>query len=336
MDLDATIARFGVAVQSVMTDHPYDPPFTYTIGRHLRGDPELIVFGGHHERAATLLNELARHRPASDLAAGMQLPVDTFDGLPVGLVDARPEWVCEYGLFAFDHAGAPPWDVPFLQVKIPDSQGRLPGVDGRPAACWCCPDLSRLDRPYALAFGTTGLHELVPGQPSPAEDELDVAVPVWWHDVAVGRVEALRAQRLAIDEVRLLQPPVLADWTTAGAVLQLTGRQDPGGFPIVGAEVRTSPSVHLAWAWDVAGMTDDEVARAEQAVERVTALDDVVATPDPCWLAVSAPSRHSHRVRATMRRLVRDGLAVEAERFSRPPQACTHPACQACGSPLHG
>ena len=41
MDIDATIARFGVAVQSVLTDHPYDPPFAYTIGRHLRGDRHL-------------------------------------------------------------------------------------------------------------------------------------------------------------------------------------------------------------------------------------------------------------------------------------------------------
>lgn len=336
MDIDAIIARHGVAVQAVLTDHPYDPPFAYTIGRHLRGDPELIVFGGHHERATALLNELAHHRAAGDLAAGAQLSVDTFDGDPVGLVEARPEWVCQYGLLAFDHAGAPPWDVPFLQVQIPDPEGRLPGVDGRPATCWCCPDLSRLDRPYARAFDTTRLHELVPGQPPHGDDEVDVAVPVWVDDVAVGRVEALRARPRDADEVCLLQPPVLADWTTAGAVLRLTGREDPDGLPIAGAEVRTSPSVHLAWAWHVAGMTDAEAVRAEQAVERIAALDGVVVTPDPNWLTIAAPSRHSHRVRATMRRLVRDGLAVEAERFSRPSTACTHPGCQACGGPLHG
>lgn len=42
MNIDEIIARCGVYLQAVCSEHPYDTPFTYTVGRHQRGQPELI------------------------------------------------------------------------------------------------------------------------------------------------------------------------------------------------------------------------------------------------------------------------------------------------------
>jgi hypothetical protein len=67
VDIDTIIARHGVALPSILTAHPHDPPFTYTVGRQDQGRPELIVFGLAPQVAQTLLNELA---PRRDLVSG--------------------------------------------------------------------------------------------------------------------------------------------------------------------------------------------------------------------------------------------------------------------------
>lgn len=322
MDIDETIARYGVFLQAVVSQHSYDTPFAYTVGRYLSGEPELIAFGGTYELVGAVLNELALDHDPCRIRAGAVVSTRTFDGLPVRLVHARPEWTASHGLLAFHHAGRDADNLPFLQVQFPDMDGRLPGQDGRPDDCFCCPDLSRPDRPWALPFPSVDALVLRGPSVSGSLDEpdgVDVLVPARVDDQDVHRLDRVHAHRVDVDAVVLDQPPVIADWTTAGAVLALRGDDNELGLPVAGAELRPSPKVHLTWGLDLdphrflGGQTD-----IVDALQRLVALGDVEVTVDPRWLAVAAPSGTSERVRSTMRRLTRDGLARDASRYSRP------------------
>lgn len=321
MDIDETIARYGVFVQAVVSQHPYDTPFAYTVGRHLGGEPELIAFGGTYELVGAVLNELALDHEPYRIRAGAVVSTRTFDGLPVRLVHARPEWAASHGLVAFHHAGRGSDGLPFLQVQFPDMDGRLPGQDGRPDDCFCCPDLSRPDRPWALPFPSADA--VVLRGPTASRvletDELDVLVPVRVDDQDVHRFDRVHAHRVDDDVVVLDQPPVIADWTTAGAMFEIRGDDTELGLPVARVELRPSPKVHLTWGLELDAhrcLEHQDVTVA--TLQPLTALGDVEATVDPRWLAVAAPSGTSERVRSTMRRLTRDGLARDASRYSRP------------------
>lgn len=336
MDLDDTIQRHGMALISVFADHPHDLPFTYTVGRHDRGLPELIVFGGTPDEAGTLLNELDRDNPSSEVRPGRTPRADALGGARVELRRARPAWAKVHGLLAFDRGGP---DVPFLQVRLPDRRGRLHGERGRPAACACCPDLSRADRPWALPLDTASLHGRVLPSQARSDDAVEVCLPVRRDGTEVGRVERVRARDLGDGTVQVLQPPVMADWTTAGAVLLLEGRTDLCGDPLAASEVRASRSVHLAWSWIVPLLDEDglDLERVDAAVGRVAEMPGVALTIDTWWCSVAAQSNQSHRVRAAMRRLVRDGLAREEDRYSRsdpPGLPCLDPRCVRCDTQL--
>ena len=54
------IQRCGWAVQAVERDR-YRPPFAYTVGLTLYGEPELVVTGMAQRRAQRLLNGVAEH-----------------------------------------------------------------------------------------------------------------------------------------------------------------------------------------------------------------------------------------------------------------------------------
>lgn len=335
VDIDATIAEHGVFIQGVITAHPYDPPFTYTVGRHLRGRPELILFGPPPGPAAQVLNELARDRRPSEVTAGADVTLRCMDGHRVRLCPARPEWIADYGLVAFDHAAARPDQVPFLQVVLPRRDGSLPG-DGGPR-CECCPDLSHSLRPYPRPFDTAQLFRSHASRPRRPAGSVEVCVPVRIDDMEIGRLERLVAQDRGDGTVQLLQPPVLADWTTAGAILAVDDIRDVGGDHVARTELRASPSVHLTWSWSARGQLADPATteRVDAAVRRITSLPGVEATLDPRWLAVAATSASSHKVRSVMRRLARDGVAQEADPLHRSPTVCSHPqcGCEVCSRP---
>jgi Domain of unknown function (DUF4262) len=58
--LSGLIAEFGWAVQGVERDRIH-PPWAYTVGLTLHGQPELVVTGMPLRRAAELVNEVAGH-----------------------------------------------------------------------------------------------------------------------------------------------------------------------------------------------------------------------------------------------------------------------------------
>ncbi len=59
-DTVRSIERYGWAVQAVGGDRLH-PPWAYTVGLHLYGQPELVVTGMTARRAHALLNERAEH-----------------------------------------------------------------------------------------------------------------------------------------------------------------------------------------------------------------------------------------------------------------------------------
>ena len=116
------IRRRGWAVQAV-EDHR--TPFSYTIGLHLRGLPEMLMTGLSPRRSAQLLNDAADHV----LAQGMPPPgtrFTLFERQPVEVVEVdHPE--AHMGL-AYDISRGGP--IAARQLVWSDTFGRWPWARG--------------------------------------------------------------------------------------------------------------------------------------------------------------------------------------------------------------
>lgn len=139
--LAEVIERDGWALQAVVADHyPWQVDFTYTVGNTAVGLPELLVVGMPPGIGGNLLNRLTELLRAGEITprAGAEVPsrlagFDTPYSLRFGAVADR--WALQYGVMAYDlhlPAGDDPRDSSFLQVVLPDVNGRFwdePGHD---------------------------------------------------------------------------------------------------------------------------------------------------------------------------------------------------------------
>jgi hypothetical protein len=120
----AHIKREGRSIVAVfVADEDDGPPFSYTIGNHLKGLPELLVIGTPQGFFLNTLSHLM-------IAAGHGFE----DGetvrmlgskVPVKLIHASAAAREEYTIQAGEHFGHDEYEV--MQVLIPDKQGRFPG-----------------------------------------------------------------------------------------------------------------------------------------------------------------------------------------------------------------
>lgn len=343
--LTELIERNGWALQSVMGDHyPWQVDFTYTVGNTAVGLPELLVVGVPPNVGGNLLNRLTELVRAGEIAprAGTQVPgrlagFDTPHSLRFGAVVDR--WALQYGVMAYNlhlPAGGDPRDISFLQVVLPDVNGRFwdeAGYDHL-AMDRLQPDLSEPVWPWRSPFVPwTDLHGPPPG-------DAVVLVPVLEpHRGETGRREAVPAEALGDDTYRLLRPPVMADWVTAGTEVRATGTavtslpNVPTGF-VYREVTRTSPRAHLVW-----------LVHAHDLFEHAAILGRVrpeLDLPDTAWvdtpisLHVATPPRFAARLRSRLRHLVRDGLLVEREPYHRPvePGLSCGPWCADYEGPL--
>ena len=116
----------GVARSS---DDPTDfLPFSYTIGNHGLGLPELLLVGGAGDLYAQILNVLGKVQRERGHALQHGELVDFTARLPARVVDAgqkgRDEYAIQAGVF-YDTD-----DVAICQILLPDQHGRFPGDPG--------------------------------------------------------------------------------------------------------------------------------------------------------------------------------------------------------------
>ena len=119
--LRTKIVEYGWAVQFVESDRT---PYAYTVGLHDRGLPELLVTGLATQRAARLLNSMARHTVRGDrLTPGRQISVPSeplIEIVEVDHPDAHMGWAMAFG--------GP--EVRALQLVWADRRGRWPWAAG--------------------------------------------------------------------------------------------------------------------------------------------------------------------------------------------------------------
>lgn len=129
--MEKVIATFGWMVRGVFpTEDDPGPPFSYTVGLHDKGLPELIVIGLNLEVGTMLLNDVAQHC--------LQAQADG-RGLPLGLVELE-RWPMPAFLLAADTqlaeemataaSGRSHGSARYVQVCIPDKHGKFPWEPG--------------------------------------------------------------------------------------------------------------------------------------------------------------------------------------------------------------
>lgn len=127
--LEKVISQFGMAVQPIAPSAE-SPPFSYSIGQHAKGLPELIVFGMPPPIAASLLYELAEYME-DEQAAGRTVGPGTvkLEGceMPGALVEVPTAVAAEYATAAHDRSEG---KATLIQVVWPDKEGRFPWQPG--------------------------------------------------------------------------------------------------------------------------------------------------------------------------------------------------------------
>ena len=122
----AHIKRDGRSIVGVLaTEEDDGPPFTYTIGNHLKGLPELLVIGTSQ---GFFLNTLSHLMIAAGHGFEDGETVRMLGSKEVKLIHASAAAREEYTIQAGEHFGHQNYSV--MQVLMPDKQGRFPGEDG--------------------------------------------------------------------------------------------------------------------------------------------------------------------------------------------------------------
>jgi hypothetical protein len=122
----AHIKREGRSIVAVFVAEEDDgPPFSYTIGNHLKGLPELLVIG---TAQGVFLNTLSHLMIAAGHGFEDGETVRMLGSKEVKLIRASAAAREEYTIQAGEHFGHQNYSV--MQVLMPDKQGRFPGEDG--------------------------------------------------------------------------------------------------------------------------------------------------------------------------------------------------------------
>jgi hypothetical protein len=117
------IQRTGRACISILEA---ETPFTYTIGNHLAGRPELIVFGMDPRQAGEVLNLASELPPIAEAEDGAIVSLGGVFGLKVVRCGS---WAKEsFSIQATRYLGTSDYEL--VQLLVPDPFGRFPGDPG--------------------------------------------------------------------------------------------------------------------------------------------------------------------------------------------------------------
>ena len=115
---ESVIAASGWMIRGVVGS----APFSYSIGLHSQGLPELILFGMSHENGMYLLHDvvdsLLSARKAGTEFRGKQI-MEHWE-LPLFMLPVTQEQVKDYAVAAIDRSGG---KATYIQVVLPDAAG---------------------------------------------------------------------------------------------------------------------------------------------------------------------------------------------------------------------
>lgn len=302
------------AIVAVDRPHPHAPSLAYT----QEAWPELGFGLVTYDRDAALAADLLRAVGHLDVDViepdGWVVMNELERGAIVRFRECDPDTLDRH-LFARTDAGL---RAPYLQVAVVHTDRRL----GERLACDCCPNLNwggeiLHSRPFETASIPIGDHVRVLRTSAAGTRVRTVEVPVRVGGTVEPRREALLAEEVD-GGARLLQSPVLADWTAAGAVVGLSEPSHGVGMPVADRIVRPSRHVQLGVKLERSGLVSEHRVAVDGAVEKLLALGDVAITDTGWWFAASVPEGRGERGRSVLRRLVRDGHAHEVGTYSDP------------------
>ena len=123
------IERHGQHLIHVFDDEPTsgddEPPYTYTIGNHERGLPELLIVGVEGDDILNLLGQIMREQRRAPFRHGELVSVG--GKFPVKVVDTNPD-AKQLAAHVGIYYGTDDYSV--QQVVLCDPQGRFPGDPG--------------------------------------------------------------------------------------------------------------------------------------------------------------------------------------------------------------
>lgn len=100
------------------------PTYTYTVGISPKFGFELIIMGPRYQIAGYILNEIVTRHLAAGKKLEMNVPQDWVGNMPAIFRECDPKKVRELGNQAFEYYGKE--DIKFIQIVIPDREGRFP------------------------------------------------------------------------------------------------------------------------------------------------------------------------------------------------------------------
>lgn len=125
------IQQHGQSVIGVFGDAD-GPTFSYTIGNHERGLPEIIIFGlDPSSDAQPMLNWLCeKQRERGHAFAHGELFKEDGMKCAIKFVSCSGPAVREYCVQAWDYYNVAPESFDVIQMVVPDHHGRFPGEAG--------------------------------------------------------------------------------------------------------------------------------------------------------------------------------------------------------------
>lgn len=116
------IASHGHTVMAIFDHEGKAPDFAYTIGLFPKYGYELIMIGVGAKTALRIINDAVEALLPGELPIGV--PIPDIANLPLMFRPCIPEKAAEYGVQAFEYYKRK--DIPFLQLVVPDKEGRFP------------------------------------------------------------------------------------------------------------------------------------------------------------------------------------------------------------------
>jgi hypothetical protein len=138
----ATYGQHLYRVGPTKNDPPDTIAFSYTIGNHQCGLPELLITGPVGFEWSHLLNHLGTHQRERGKGFEHGELVELKPGYSVKIVDAGEKGKAEFALGAGDYYDTDDFTV--MQVLIPDESGRYPDDAVSDDAFFVQPIVSRL------------------------------------------------------------------------------------------------------------------------------------------------------------------------------------------------
>lgn len=314
-------------IVAVDQPHPHAPSLAYTESAWPELGSGLVTFDRDARLAADLLRAVG-HLPVSVVQPDRWVVMDELErGAIVRFRACDPDTLDRF-LLARTDAGR---RAPYLQVAVVHDDRRL----SERLDCDCCPNLNWSGEilhsgPFETASLPIGDRVRVLPTSTARACVITVEIPVRVADAVEPRRETLLAEEVD-GGARLLQSPVLADWTAAGAVMGLSDPPHGIGIPVADRIIRSSRHVQLGVELERSGLVARHRDAVHGAVEKLLVLGDVAVTNTGRWLSASVPEGRAERGRSVLRRLVRDGHAHEVGSYSNPsPGRCT--CCVAGGS----